>query len=265
MMAGALGNSLQSNVSTTTLAAGAPKEHVAATLAVGSICDSAGSIIGPLVTLLYRSSAELPAYVMTACSWTSALILIAVNAKWGKQLRESASTASSGDGKPQLDWESIVLGEPSFDAKALVPVLFKGKAGVDFNDSFASDLVELSETLYLSYKRNNHLQAFKHSIARQREGSSELHRRVLLTHKELIERHLPYLHDSSTDHALFIQEIEEMLTDLGHDDWATNLKDHATLMLKVVPNSTGNAHYPPSSRSHRPARQRGNGEDMVKE
>jgi len=248
MMVGALGNALQSNVSTTTLAAGAPKEHVASTLAVGSICDSAGSILGPLVTLLYKSSATLPAYVMAACAWAGGLILLATNAKWGKQLRADTAAAGVGEksGKPQFDWEHVVLGEPSFNAKALVPALFKGKAGVDYDDHFASDLVELSETLYLSYKRNNHLQAFKHSIAKLRAGDSEMHRRVLIARKELIERHLPYLHDISTDRELFLQEVEEMLHELGHDDWATSLQDHATLMLKLVPNSTGNAQHPTS-------------------
>ena len=54
-------------------------------------------------------------------------------------------------------------------------------------------------------------------------GKGEINRRIMVIHRELIQRHLPHLPPASEDFATFRQELQEMLVGLGHDDWASEI------------------------------------------
>lgn len=144
------------------------------------------------------------------------------------------------DAKSQQTADSSVgmqLGEPIFDAEALEAVMFKGKEGVDYKREFAQDFVQLVEELYVSYDKNNHLQTFRAGIwdEQQHNGVKDIRRRVLTTHKEMIQRHVPYLTKYEDDKDTYLKEVVAMLRDLGHSDWAGSINKNVHAGLQRVP------------------------------
>jgi MFS family permease len=224
-----LANGLQSNVSTTSLSSRAPPDAVARTLAVGSTFDSAASIIGPLLTQLYRISPTAPYYVAAGCAWTGTCLLLAINATCGKLPSDAGDAAAQndkdandGDGDDSI--ANTVLGEPVFDREALTQAMFKGKtAGQEYSEEFAEELVDLMEELYKSYESNNHLQMFRFGVHDRRHKKGEINARIMTIHRELIQQHVPHMTKAKDDRDAFRREIQEMLIGLGHDDWAAEM------------------------------------------
>jgi MFS family permease len=218
-----LANGLQNNVSTTSLSSRAPPDAVARTLAVGSSFDSAASIIGPLLTQLYRISPSAPYTVAAGCAWTGALLLLTVNATCGAPKKtEDAADAADADGA-HTKLNDIVLGEPVFDRAAMVEAMFKGKKGQDYDELFAGELAELMELLYKSYKDNNHLQMFQYGIFDQKEQSGIHQQRIMQIHREMIAQHVSHLTPREDNMKLHLHEIQDLLISLGHDDWAADI------------------------------------------
>eukprot|EP00937_MAST-01D_sp_MAST-1D-sp2_P006194 g6194.t1 len=246
-----LANGLQSNVSTQSLASRAPPKHVAQTLAVGTLCDSAAGMVGPLLTQLYRVSDTFPYTVAAACAWLGALTLLFVSAcipgaaSIGLAEAEKgaadahAESASEGERGSAAAGANVVLGVPDLseaNERTLIKAMFKGAPGKDYSEQFARDFIALQREMFEALRARNHLIPFQRGVQQLTlEGKPELHERVMVVHRELIQQSFPHLTDDP-ERKQFKQDIYDMLMGLGHDEWAANIPgvQHDTAVAKKV-------------------------------
>ena len=224
----AFGNSMQTNVSNSYLSKYAPKSQAAKTLAMGTVSDTIGTMVGPiLMTNLFSLNRNLPFFLAAALGFIAGGICAGLRLVYGDPNEEKKSEKKDGasdkikamfegaleekiDESENLKYEA---GDPLYIHPAAI------RQNILPEHLYTMNLLE--EFLYHELVDKYHISG----LASRRKQARE---HFLQAHKEALASAISMWHDpneSPESLQLYLNDVSLFFLQHGHTDWAQNIPE----------------------------------------
>ena len=209
------GNGFQTQVSTIFLSGFARPEFAARTLAIGTLFDSVGNVLGPNISQVYRINPRYAFWICAGFGYLSAAICLVLQhcfahsnddkAKHDEQQKANHAATSSKDIEMVEDSEKRPL------IQHMHPAFYRGENGKDTVPMYG-----VADHLYHTMHSKHHFNALSSSRPIVRK-------RALIAHNDYYANVTPTFSHPQNETEQYLKEVANFLAMAGHGDWGLNV------------------------------------------